>query len=620
MLIDAPAIISIEEENRTPTASGLFAASVGETQIIVTGSRIALPPQLVEIGDAAKAVLAVDIRDLLDRMPGARAASTAGAGGTSFVSIRGAEPNFAQVTIDGVRVSNPSNSAGGGFDFAQLDPSAIRSVAIVPGSRSAVYGADALSGVIAVELQGPPGKGTQLRGHAGADTDEGLSGYATLGTGWSGGGLVVGTGAYDAGDLTPGSSLERQQLIGKLTLSLGAINASVFALHARTQREAFPESSGGPQFAVNRALESRDTELTIVGARMALGKDAPVVPSLRLGYSQERTTLDTPAIFPGVFGPVPALASDTLFERFELTGDARFAPARDLALVVGANYMREDAASTGTIDIGFPLPTGFGLARDQLALFAELGYLPATGPYVTAALRHDLFGNNSETTAQATLGWRFAEALEAYTSYSEGYKLPSLFALAFPLTANPDLLPERSKGWEAGISWRAGSDMALMLNAFTTKYTDLIDFDPLLFTTVNRGQVEISGLTASGEARLGAAIRLSGSASWLNVESEVPLRGRPDWSGYLRADWSPAPRWSVGAAVRVSDRFLESAIPTGVIPLKGYALFDLFGEWRLSEAISLSIALRNATDADYAEAVGFTAPGRTLRVRVGFDF
>jgi outer membrane receptor protein involved in Fe transport len=196
MLIDAPAIISIEEENRTPTASSLFPASVGEAQIIVIGSRIAAPPQLIEIGDAAKALLAVDIRDLLDRMPGVRAASTAGAGGTSFVSIRGAEPNFAQVTIDGVRVSNPSNSAGGGFDFAQLDPSAIRSVAIVPGSRSAVYGADALSGVIAVELQGPPSKGTRLRGDAGTDTNEGLSGHATLGTGWSGGGLVIGTWVF----------------------------------------------------------------------------------------------------------------------------------------------------------------------------------------------------------------------------------------------------------------------------------------------------------------------------------------------------------------------------------------------------------------------------------------
>lgn len=588
--------------------------------IFVEGSRIDLPSAAIESREPLATALPATTLELLETLPDVRAVSTGGAGGTSFVSIRGAEPNFAQILIDGVRVSNPSSSQGGGFDFAQLDPGLIDRVSLIPSSRSAVHGSDALSGVLSLRLRSAPRNGTTAFASITGDSEEGYSIAGRAGLGWDTGGILLAASTADTGELTEGSSLERDQALVRVSQDAGGWDVSAFGIYGETRRTGFPESSGGPDFAVNSALEFRDTRFVALGVTVAGPSGAPVRPAFRAGYYGDNVVVDSPAIFPGVFAPVPALASDTDFERLEVIGDARIRMSGRLDLVVGAAYQRELADSVGTIDFGFPLPTAFKIERDQVSVFAEAEFRPAQGLTLSLAGRQDWFEQRDEASVQGSIEYELAQTgLTLFVGYAEGFRLPSLFALAFPLTANPNLLPERSVSWEGGVSWRSGST-SLRASAFLNDYTNLIDFDPVLFTTVNRSETEISGFSISGAGRLGSALEWNGSFTLLDFESAVPLRGRPDWYGHARLAWRPTDELRIGAAATFNSDFLETSIPTGVVELDGHAAIDVFAEWQANDAINLSLALRNALDEDWQDAVGFPAPGRVLRLSAGFEF
>lgn len=589
-------------------------------EIVVEGSRIDEPAGLIVAPAPVRTALPPTALDVLETVPDIRAVSTGGPGGTSFVSIRGAEPNFAQILIEGVRVSNPSSSQGGGFDFAQLDPALIESIAVVPASRSAIYGSDALSGVISIRLPDPRRAGITAGASIAGDTAQGYAVSGRIGSGWDSGGMLIAASQGDTGELAEGSSIERRQAMLRLVQDLGSWDLSAFGLLGDTRRSTFPESSGGPLLAVNRAKERRDTRFLATGLALVAPQSAAVRPALRLGYYDDNVKADTPAVFPGVFAAIPALTSDTDYDRLQATGDVRFRLAPTLDLLVGADFQTEHARSTGTIDLGFPLPTAFDIKREQLSAFAEGAWRPVAGLKLSLASRTDWLRDRSNTSTQGSIEYSPpGTGLTLFAGYAEGFRLPSLFALAYPLTANPNLRPERSVGWEGGVRWE-GRSAHLRASMFINDYTDLIDFDPVLFTTVNRAATTIRGASISGDGRIWTQVEWDGSFTLLDFDSAVPLRSRPDWLGHARVAWLASENLRLGAAATFNSDFLETSVPTGVIELDGHVALDLFADWHASEAITLSLSLRNATNADWQDAVGFPAPGRVLRAQVGFAF
>ena len=589
--------------------------------IEVVGSRISAPADALHSPDPIGDTVPATTLELLQDLPDVRAVTTGGTGGTSFLSIRGAEPNFAQILIDGVRVSNPSSSQGGGFDFAQLDPALVERITIIPASRSAVHGADALSGVVAIDLLSPASDRSSGGLTAAADSEDGyaLSGRLGVALG-DNGGLLFSAGTADTGALSEGSTLERDQALARASRDIGDWSLSAFLLYGETARSGFPESSGGSRFSLNRALETRNTRFTTTGIALA-GDDAMAVrPSLRLGYYDDTVSVDTPAIYPGVFDPVPALVSDTDFSRLEVTGDVRIRLSDSADLVVGASHQREDATSIGTIDFGFPVPTAFDIERDQSSLFSEAEWRAGDGLTLSLAARHDRFDDDYETTLQASGEYAIAgTGVTAFAGYAEGFRQPSLFALAYPLTANPDLRPERSTSWTAGLLWQTGATH-LRASAFRNTYTDLIDFDPAAFRMVNRSETRIQGISLSAQGEIGAGVTWASALTLLDYESEAPLRGRPDWHGNARLVWDATPTMRIGASARFNSDLLETSVPTGVVELDGHTELDLFADWQASDRLALSLVLRNAMDADYQDAVGFPAPGRVVRLRTGITF
>jgi outer membrane cobalamin receptor len=588
--------------------------------VVVTGSRTG--------GTAATTVSTIG-RDDLDRLQpasllealnevaGVRAVSTGGPGGGSFLSIRGGEPNFTLVLIDGVRVNDPTNSKGGAFDFGEIDPLLVDGVDLHRGAGSAIHGSDALSGVVDLRLRDPAPRSPLLFASMRGSTAGEIGGTLGLNRGWADGGVMAAGGWFDSGDQNE-SSLRRAQGLARARQQVGTLDLRLFTLYAHTDRKTFPEDSGGPLLAVNRDRETGSGTLWVTGFSLR-GTGAGIRPNLSIGYSRQHDDSDTPGIAPGVLDAVPALAASTRFSRLEATGYLSLDRGW-ISAAAGGGVLREKGRSTGTIDFGFPLPVDFALARTTLSGFAEATLRPADGLSLDAAGRYDSVEHGTHRwTGGASIAWRLApDAPTVFARIGTGFKLPSLYALGHPLIGNPALRPERNRDLEAGAEWRPTSDSRLRIAWFENRFTDLIDFDPLTFQTVNRALVTTRGVEAEGKVRI-AAVTLSGSVAHLDIDSATPLRGRPHWQGSLRTAWTVLPALELNGALRFNSRFNDSSIPTGAVVTAGHAEGDLGLLYRLSPALRVAATLRNLADSRAQDAVGFPSIGRSARVTISFS-
>ncbi|HEV7659456.1 MAG TPA: TonB-dependent receptor [Allosphingosinicella sp.] len=592
--------------------------------IVVTASRTAEGPvagvSAIDADEISR-LQPASLLEALDDVAGVRAFSTGGVGGGSFLSIRGGEPNFTMVLVDGIRLNNPTNSRGGAFDFFAIDPALVERIEVARGAVSAVHGADALSGVVNIRLRAPvPGEtGATARASLGSEGDIGLG--LALNHGWRDGGLLVSAGWYDSGGLDLGSDLERRQALARIDHSIGGFEGRALGLYAHADRFTFPEDSGGPLFAVNRARETGDYELRAGALSLRRSRDAGVRPGFTFSWSEQRDDRVTPAIAPGMLGAVPALAADALFSRVEAIGEIG-AGNGPLTATLGAAYLRESGRSDGIIDFGFPLPVAFDLVRTTRSAFAEAAWRPSPAVAVNLAGRYDDVARGPHAwTGRAAISVQPSAAGPAFFArIGEGYKLPSFYALGHPLIGNPALRPERSRNMEAGIEWtRAGGDL-LRLTLFDNRFRDLIDFDPLLFAIVNRDRVRARGAELEGRWRARPGLILAGALTWLDLESATPLRGRPRWQGSLRLIWRAGDALELNAAVRANSAFNDSSIPTGLVRARGHAEADLGLRYRLTPALTLDAALKNLTDSRHQDAIGFPAPGRLLRASLSAAF
>ncbi len=603
LLIGAPAAAAPAGEG----ADGIVVTAT-RTQPVPGGQPTAIDAEEIERQQP------VSLLEALNDVAGVRAVSNGGPAGGSFLSIRGGEPNFTLVMVEGIRLNNPTNSRGGAFDFFAVDPSLIERVEVSRDAVSAVHGSDALSGVVNLMLKRPRPGETSVFARAGASSRGDADVGGGLAAGWKDGGVLLGGSWFDSDGLQRGSKLERRQALGQAVQRVGGFEARLVGLYANSERWVFPEDSGGPLFAANRALEHGRERLEAAGLSLRRSSDAAIRPNLSFSWSRQKDATATPAIFPGALQGTPALTDDSLFSRFEAIADIGFGRG-PLSAAIGGAWLEEKGRSRGTIDFGFPLPVAFRLDRSTLSAFAEATLRPGAGISLNGALRYDhVDGGNGRVTARAAAAWQAnARAPTFFARFGQGYKLPSFYALAHPLIGNPDLKPERSTNAEAGIEQRFAAGSFVRLTLFQNRFRDLVDFDPLLFRTVNRDRVRAHGAELEGSWTVRRGLRLDGALTRLDLESPTPLRGRPRWQGSLRAAWQAAKALELGVAVRGNSPFFDSSIPTGLVTTRGHVEADLGLRWRLSPRLVFSAALKNVTDRHWQDAVGFPAPGRLVR-------
>lgn len=593
-------------------------------RILVTGGRTGDPIQ--QFGGSVVERETIELNqpdtalDLLDQVPGVRAFTKGGAGGASYLSIRGGEPNFTPVFIEGVRVNDPTNSRGGSFDFSQIDPLALDRIEVAKGALSAVHGADALSGAVQLRLRtfdaGERLSAVRLTG----DTADGYGASATLGSAVGAGSVLASVSRFDSGELTEGSDLDGWQAFGRIEQEMGPINIDALALSAHTDRQLFPEDSGGPRLAVVREREQRETDLALAGLEIGRAGDHAWRPRMLLSWMRQDDANATPPIAPGaVLDGVPAITSDSTFQRMEATFDNRFRLGNAAEIALGTTYLEERGDSIGAIDFGALIPADFAIERHVASAFAEATLTPTRSVATTLGVRYDdPSSERGEWTGRAAVRLEpFSSGPALLASWSEGYKLPSLFALAYPIIANPDLRPERSSSVDVGMEQRwADGRGAARFTYFDTRYTDLIDFERELFTNVNRSRVRVRGVETDVQVPLSADISVQANLTYLDTEQpaeSLPLRSRPQWQGFVSLGWRPSDKLTWQGRVGYTSDFYDSSVPTGLVTLSSRVEVAAAVQYRLSDAASVTVSARNLLSEDYEESVGFPAPDTVLR-------
>lgn len=614
-----------------PLLSGAVeAAPGGEVEdVLVTGT---LAPQLsltssVSVLDSAQieALNKATIADLLKTLPGLLVEEQGGPGGLTAVSIRGGESNFTLVLIDGVAVNDPTNTRGGSFDFANLNPNLVDRIEVVRGAQSAIYGSDALAGVInIITRRAQEGHHQQVYVEGGQDdySDVGVSALGRLGD-FS---YAVEVATRDDGEPTPGSTRDSDSAnlrLGWQPSSKQELGISYRYLDGK--RSSYPEQGGGPRYALFEALDNSDYTQEILAIDWGLQLTSQWRSTVTADRFKQEENYRSPGIPP--YSEVPPNAADTDFTREQLRWINTLQLAPGYEANIGAQYRHEDGKSQGYLEFfGDQLPSDFELDRDTRGVFADTSAKPLADLLLHASLRYDDpddFG--SQTSAQAGARYVVGGTVTLAANWGEAYKLPSFFALGHPLVGNPDLQPEQGESWDLGAAWAVSDTLLLGATWFDNNFRDLVDFDNETFRNVNRKNVQTSGVELQADWQPLAALSLRSQATYTDIDvknENTVLTGRPKWTASLVAQWQMLENWDTALDYLYSGQQWAASRHTGeqvTEKLGDYHRVDWVLRWQLAQVWQVQLSVDNVLDQHYETAVGFNAPDRQFRIGVIFN-
>jgi vitamin B12 transporter len=622
-------------------------------EVLVTGTRDADGVQADRIGSSVTVITAQDfedrqvriVSDILRDVPGVAVGRTGAVGNLTQVRLRGTEGNHVLTLIDGIKASDPFF---GEFDYATLLADDVARVEILRGQQSAIYGSDAIGGVINyITPTGRQSPGSRLRMEGGSNATYEVSGRNG---GYRDGLDYVVSGGYRTSDgyvVAPGGKRPIGAELGSLAAKLGyeatphlrfRAVARITDTRADTNGQSFSppglatDSPGSATHAISK-YGFAGADYDMLDGRWTHGLSVQGVDATRHNRSNfVRTGGDKGSRVKVSYATTFRIESGRLTHR--LTG--------------AYDYERETFQNTNPPAAFAADTTKRAVRNDGLVGQYDLTLGQAAG--VGAAVRfdeNDIFRN--ATTYRVHGYYRVGEALRLRAAAGSGIKNPSqteLFgfnASAFPFVGNPDLQPERSEGWEVGVdaTLREGR---VRLSA--TYFDSTLEHEifgvfgaPLALctrpgfpaprscsTTGNRATKSTQhGVELSASGRLSDAFSLDAAYTHLNAkENLVKEIRRPSTIASLNLTWrAPDERGTATLTVRYNGDMTDtdfSAFPARTVTQKSVTLVNLAGAWNVNPQIEVFGRVENLTDESHQEVYGFNAAGRAAYAGVRARF
>lgn len=600
------------------------------TVIVVTANRTAQP--IERIGQSVTVIDAAElgrrqtqtVADVLRTVPGVSIARNGGFGSSTSVFIRGADSGQTVALIDGVKLNDPA-SPGGGFNFGNLLTGNIERIEVLRGPSSVLWGSQAIGGVINMITRQPTEDLTvNLRGEYGFRNTGQLVGNiagkagplsASVGAGWF---RTDGISAFS--EMRGGVEKDGYENFGanaNLNLALTdwlSVDARGWYSDGRVNIDGFPP----PSFALGDVNEdSRTRELvgyTGVNAAFFEGRFRN-----RLGFAYTDTRRRNVRL---ASTPTETFAGDGRNERFEYQGIFDFAEGWQATGGLERESSRFSSSSFGA-------PATIGQARID-SVYGQLVATPLTALTLTGGVRHDDHNRFGGATTFGASGvftpGRTGTTFRA--SYAEGFKAPSLFQLQSNF-GNQLLRPERSKGWDAGVTQAlVGDTLRTSATYFSRDSTDLIIFIscPLPRTGIcanrpsgtydNVARARAEGFEIGLTLQPVAALRVQANYTYTNATNRSvgnanfgrQLVRRPQDSVTALIDY----RWPFGletgaTLTHIGGSFDNAANTTRV---QGYVLADVRASFPISDRIDIYGRIENLFDERYETIVRFGTPGR----------
>ena len=600
------------------------AQSENTEQVIVTGTRLAgqeadsnvsvINAETIAARDPASAA------DLLRDLPGLFVQQSGGRGSVVSVFTRGAKPNFTLVLLDGVKANDPTNTRGGSYDFSTLDMNDIERIEFVRGPASAIYGSDAVGGVInIITRRGSPAP------QAGLSAEGGSFGYARVAGHVSGpiGGATANLGVSytDSGMPVEGSNLKGTSLDGALALpEMAGTSIDLTGRYNSSIATSFPDSSGGPRLSVLRALDHRDIGESVLGAHARRGMTDWWQAALDYGFYQRGSDATSPGVAPSAQTPtgIPANGDHARFTRQEVTFTNRLTPFAGLDAAIGMDVQAEHGVDDGYLQFGpAKLPTHFALDRTIWAGFAEARYQVTPALSLSGSTRYDATSGIDHVSPQARADYTLPEwGTHLQLSWGKAFKLPSFYALGNPIVGDPTLKPEEAENVEGGFTQSLWDLARLKVEGYATNYRDLIDFRPgAVPKLVNLSTVHVRGIETSLDMTW-QTLTFTPRLSYTNARNQATgaaLRDVPSWLAGGTVQWRPTPDWDVSLDLNHVGSLVDNSVPTGDVTLPGHERVDLAVAYKVLPNLALKLGVDNLLDQHYEDVVGFPAPGAVVR-------
>ncbi|HWZ28142.1 MAG TPA: TonB-dependent receptor [Gemmatimonadales bacterium] len=611
-IVALPLALSAQTPSDTFTLSPIVVTATG----VPTRADV-LPVTVTVLRGAELAARGIrTVSEALRLVPGATVVENSSFGSQTSLFLRGGESDYAKVLVDGV----PQNQPGVGFDFANLRTDNIDRIEVVSGPVSVLYGSDAVTGVVQIFTK--QGTGTAhgtLSAHAGTygSSDLGLA----VGGGGEGASWSLGASRFASdGSLPVNNHYQNLALNGRLAVRPDERTEATLSLRYDDGLYHFPTTYPGAPLSNNQHDLERGPS---VGLQVRRTVSSAV--DLRLDGTWRRDNLQY-AIAPNDSTDVynfPYSSSDWI-TRQGLEGQAVVHLSAGDLLTAGAAFEHQqmEGSTLGPTHV-----------RDDGAGFLELVTGLDRPLSLTAGARledNQRFGTYA--TYRAGACYRLMAGTRVIASVGTAFKEPSLYqnyATGF-VTGNPNLRPERSISWEAGLERTLVSGLVVRGTYFDQLFHNQIDYEASANPNYQNARASWArGVELTARAPLGSWGSVSAGYTYLQTRvtdgdtagsalflTGQPLVRRPAHSATLTASAGLPGGASAGVAVSYVGRRQDIDFNAGQrVSLAPYGRLDLSVQYPLTALVGgLTVDARvdNVLNARYEEVLSFPARGRTI--------
>ena len=557
--------------------------SPGDT-IVVTATRTEIPlndaiiPVTVITREDIELSLATDLAELLRTQAGIDIGRNGGPGQAASIFLRGTESNHTLVLVDGVRI-NPGTL--GGAAIQNIAPETIERVEIVKGARSALFGTDAIGGVVNIITRRSQVR--YLEGSLGSGSFDSNSGYISGGNHGNNGEFGVTLNWQSTDGYAPRTDSDIRRGYDNVSANLYAArrlgNTDVSVRHWR--------SEGNVEY-LDFFLSPADQDFENVTTALALDTSFSESSASKLivSYMRDQITQNQTADF---------------IESDRISFDWQYTHALSNHTLTGGLFAIDESASTLSFGSGFDEDTIVRAAflQDQWARNRHKAFV---------ALRltdHETFGR--QTTWNAEYAYELSDAWTINAGLGHAFRAPDATD-RFGFGGNPELDPELADEVQIGLRYLSGGRHTVDIEYYRNNIEDLIEFDLETFVLRNIDAAEIRGAQLGYEYRgddfvLRAEI-LRQQADNATTQSRLLRRAEESATFSYMQDFG---EHRLGVSV-IAGGDREDV---GGVRLPGHVLTNLTGQIRLSDTWQLNARIENLFDAKYETAANYRMQERS---------